>query len=59
VSLEVVDVLGKKVTVLADNEVQNKGVHSYNFQTKSMTPGIYFFKLEAGSLRATQRLLVH
>lgn len=59
VSLEIVDVLGKKVSVLADREIQTKGVHSYHFQTKSLIPGIYFFQLEAGSLRATQRLLVH
>ena len=59
VSLEVYDVLGKKTAVLADKERQSKGMHSYLFSTKTMIPGIYFFKLEAGTLRATQRLIVN
>jgi len=53
VTLKVFDVLGEEVTTLV-NEFQNAGLYSINFRAErvyisSLTSGIYFYRLNAGS----------
>ena len=58
VSLRVVDVLGKEVAVLADEE-QSPGTKTYAFSARSLglEAGIYFVVLEAGGRKAVRKLI--
>jgi len=42
--------LGKEVATLVNANL-NPGTYKYNFDASSMTSGIYFYKLTAGSPR--------
>lgn len=51
VTLKVFNALGEEVVTLVNNEYQNAGKHSTLFITNSsLTSGVYFYRLEAGSL---------
>jgi hypothetical protein len=40
------------------NQVMNEGDHRINWDVKGLAPGIYYCKLQAGNLSATQRFVV-
>ena len=54
VSVALVDILGKSVSTLADNQQLQGGTYKYPFNTNEMAPGIYFVKL-----LVDDRLFVH
>ncbi|MCC6865484.1 MAG: T9SS type A sorting domain-containing protein [Ignavibacteria bacterium] len=57
VKLVVYDALGREVKTLV-NEFKNSGVYSVNFDASSLSSGIYFYKIEAGSFTETKKMLL-
>jgi hypothetical protein len=57
VDLRVYDVLGREVAVLASG-VQNAGEHTVKFDAISLSTGVYFYRLSAGSAMETKKMLL-
>jgi sugar lactone lactonase YvrE len=57
VSLRVYDVLGKEVVTLV-NEEKPAGSYEVNFNAAGLSSGIYFYKLQAGSLVETKKMIL-
>jgi len=57
VILKVYDLLGKEVTTLV-NERQNSGYYTVSFEGSSISNGVYFYKLQAGSFVQTKKMLL-
>ena len=45
VTIEILDVTGKKVATVIRNEKQNSGVKTVNFDAQNLNPGIYFAQI--------------
>ncbi len=60
VSLKVVDVLGRNVAVLIDNEKRKKGkyIEHFNLSGYNLNPGIYYFILQGNNYVKTQKIIV-
>jgi hypothetical protein len=56
VSLRVYNVLGQVVATLVDAQ-QRPGNYSITWNASSMSSGVYFYKLQAGSYVDTKKLL--
>ena len=57
VTLKVYDVLGRLVKTLVQ-ERQTAGVHSVTFNASSLSSGVYFYRLSAGSFVQTMKLML-
>ena len=57
VSLKLFDFFGKEVAVLVD-EKKPAGKHEVNFTTNNLSPGIYFYKFQAGTFSDIKKLLL-
>jgi len=57
VSLKVYDVLGKEVATLV-NEQKPAGTYEVEFNAAGLSSGIYFYKLQAGSLVETKKMIL-
>ena len=57
VRLSVFDLLGREVSVLV-NERMNAGVHVAMFEATGLSSGVYFCRLQVGSIVQTRRLLL-
>ena len=57
VTLKVYDVLGREVATLVD-ERQTAGNHSITLSAATLPSGVYFYRLQAGTLSETQKLTV-
>jgi len=57
VVLTVIDVLGQTVTSLVDEE-KDTGSYSVQFEAKSLSSGVYFYRLEAGGVSITRKMIV-
>jgi hypothetical protein len=57
VSLKVYDVLGKEVATLV-NEEKPAGSYEVKFDATGISSGIYFYKLQAGSLVDTKKMIL-
>lgn len=55
VSLKIYDVLGKEASVLL-NERLTEGNYNISFDGKSLSSGIYFYKIVAGSFTDTKKM---
>ncbi|NTW48185.1 MAG: T9SS type A sorting domain-containing protein [Chlorobiales bacterium] len=55
--LEVYNVLGQKVATVFD-KMLDKGQHSYRWNAKSLSSGVYFYKLVSGNYSATKKLML-
>jgi hypothetical protein len=53
----VYDVLGRDVATLVD-EVKPAGTYSVNFDASRLSSGVYYYKLTAGTLTATRKMIV-
>jgi hypothetical protein len=58
VHLALFDLAGRQVATLVDDPSISAGTHEVNLATASLTPGLYFARLESGGLRATHKLMV-
>lgn len=57
VALRVYDLLGKEVATLA-NQVMEPGSYERVFDARSLASGVYLYRLESGSYRATRKLIL-
>ena len=57
VRLKIFDLLGREVITLLDS-VQSTGTHTEVFNARELPPGIYFYELQAGHVRAVRRMIV-
>jgi hypothetical protein len=57
VTLKIYDVLGREVKTLVHGQ-QNAGNHSIVFDASTLTSGIYFYRLLAGTFAETKTLIV-
>ncbi|MGF1925705.1 MAG: S8 family serine peptidase, partial [Bacteroidia bacterium] len=55
--LTVTNVIGKVVKTLV-NETLNEGTYAVPFDLTSLTPGVYFYELQAGGYRKTLKMIV-
>lgn len=55
VSLKVYDVLGNEVSILVNQEME-AGEYEAEFDGKNLSSGVYFYKLQVGSLSKTKKL---
>ncbi len=56
-TLKVYDVLGIEVTTLLD-EFKQAGSYEVNFNSSSLTSGVYFYQLKTGSFMQTRKMLL-
>jgi uncharacterized protein (DUF1501 family) len=57
VKLAVYDLLGREVAVLVDQDMV-PGRYSVTFDARNLASGAYFYRLDAGTFRATKRMTV-
>ena len=57
VDLSIYDMLGRKIKTLV-SERQSAGIHSVTFNAGSLSSGVYFYRLNAGSFVDAKKLLV-
>jgi len=57
VSLKVFDLLGAEIATLV-NTHQPAGSHAIRFDASTLSSGVYFYKIQAGSFTATRKLLL-
>jgi hypothetical protein len=58
VTLKVFDVLGKEVVMLV-NESKQAGKYEVNFNASSLSSGVYFYRLQAGSLTEIKKMILN
>lgn len=57
VELKIYDILGKEVASLV-NEIQDAGNYEVNFNAGSLSSGVYFYELSAGSFNAKKKMML-
>jgi hypothetical protein len=57
VSLEIFDVLGRKVAVLA-NERKSPGVHRVTWDASGFPSGVYLYRIQAGAFSGVKKLVL-
>ena len=57
VQLKVYDILGNEVATLV-NENQRPGNHEVTFKAGNLASGVYFYRLQAGSLSDTKKFIL-
>ncbi len=55
--LAVFDVLGRQVATLLDGRME-AGQHAVTFDASTLSSGVYFYRLEAGSFQMTRKMLL-
>ncbi len=58
VTLRVYDILGREITTLINNEVQNAGKYKVTFDASRLSSGIYFYSLNAGQFVQTKKMIL-
>ena len=58
VTLAVFDILGRKVVTLVDGEPRSRGRHEVAFHANGIAPGVYFYRLQAGTEIATRQMVI-
>lgn len=56
VTLEVFDILGRRVATLLDGENRTAGRYTVNFNASSLASGMYIYRLQAGNTIITKKL---
>lgn len=57
ISLKIYDQLGREIMTLAEG-VKNAGTYEITFNASNLTSGIYFYKLNSGSVSLTKKMLL-
>ena len=57
VTLEVYNLLGKKVTTLIQREM-NSGAFAVKFEASNLSSGIYYYKMQAGEYQAVKKMML-
>lgn len=56
VTLEVFDILGRKVATLFNNENKSAGRHTITFDARNLASGMYIYRLQTGNTIITKKL---
>jgi hypothetical protein len=59
VTIEVLDINGKRVAAVRENESQLAGVHTIEFNTGNLEPGVYFANIISAFGHATVKMIIH
>lgn len=57
VTLKIYDLLGSEIAVLV-NEQKSAGEYEVSFSAEGLSSGVYFYKLTAGSLTSTKKMII-
>jgi len=57
VTLKIFDILGKEVTTLVSSDL-NAGSHTFMFESKGLTSGVYFYQLQTKTETRTMKMLL-
>ncbi|UCE07491.1 MAG: T9SS type A sorting domain-containing protein, partial [bacterium] len=57
VILKVYDLIGRELQILVNKFVE-AGTHSVNFDASDLSSGMYIYKLQAGDLMETRKMLL-
>jgi len=57
VTLKIYDILGRAIATLVNEEIP-AGTYEVNFSASELTSGVYFYKLQAGSLVQTKKMIL-
>jgi photosystem II stability/assembly factor-like uncharacterized protein/pimeloyl-ACP methyl ester carboxylesterase len=57
VTLKIYDVLGREIATLINGK-QNAGYYKASFNASSLSSGVYFYRLQAGSFTETKKLIL-
>jgi hypothetical protein len=55
--LKIFDLLGREVETLAD-AVQSAGAHEYHWNASSKASGVYIYRLAAGEVELTKKMVL-
>jgi hypothetical protein len=58
VKLVIYNVLGQRVAVIANVKNQKPGTYEVDFNAREIASGMYFYRIEAGSYRATKKMIL-
>jgi hypothetical protein len=58
VTLKVYDVLGRKVAELLNQDFMQPGNHEVIFNAKSLSSGVYFYKIESGNMAISKKMIL-
>jgi len=56
-TLKVYNILGKEVSTLVSNKL-NQGNHTYTFDGKNLSSGVYYYQLLAGEYREVKKMIL-
>ncbi|MBX7045362.1 MAG: T9SS type A sorting domain-containing protein [Ignavibacteria bacterium] len=57
VSLKIYDMLGREVTTLVSQHLQ-QGVYKYTFETTGLSSGMYFYSINSGTYKQTKQMVL-
>jgi|AntRauTorckE6833_2_1112554.scaffolds.fasta_scaffold00275_10 hypothetical protein len=55
-TLEVFDIMGRKINVLIDNEVYGAGIHNVTFDASALSSGVYLYRMSTPNFKQTRKL---
>lgn len=58
VTLEVYDMLGRKVATLINGEQMSAAFHTVNFDASALSSGMYIYRIEAGNFVSTKKMML-
>jgi len=58
ISINIYDLLGRKIANLSDEENLDVGTHSFNWDASDAKSGIYFYKITLGNNSITRKIIV-
>lgn len=58
VTLEVFDILGRKVARLLNNELKNAGRYEVNFDARNLASGIYIYRITTGDTNIAKKMTI-
>lgn len=57
VSIKVFDILGRQIADLV-NEQKSAGAYTVDFNAQSLSAGVYFYRIESGSFKASKKMIL-
>jgi hypothetical protein len=58
VHLSVIDLLGREVAVLVNDDLRNAGSYTITWNAAGVSSGVYFYRLQAGDFVSTRKLIL-
>jgi len=58
VTLSIFDLQGRKIVTVLSHQRQAPGPHQISIQTASWRPGCYLYRLDAGGMSATRKMVI-